>query len=188
MGRFFTSFDEAWSAFLQREEPLEDFYAPFPDEPDATVDAWLLVPGPAVTRAALDLQRAFANLPWLVMIPEHFLHVSLRDDVDWTQAPPLTLRYARVNCFHDAVVAEVQCDELRRFVGDPLFLPHLSVAYVAEPREPGAVREALVGVRDSVLGEETASEVLRCRVPVSKATLLQPWQVLERVRLEQTSR
>lgn len=30
MGRFFTSFDEAWEFFVDRETDLEDFFARFP--------------------------------------------------------------------------------------------------------------------------------------------------------------
>jgi len=48
MGELFTSFEESWEQFLERREPLEDFFvAGFDDR--ATDDyAWLTVPQPTV--------------------------------------------------------------------------------------------------------------------------------------------
>jgi hypothetical protein len=78
LGRFFTSFDEAWDYFTTRSEALEWFYGQFPDDEEFVAEGWIVEPPPEIKRAALHVQDVFAGLDWLAPIPEHFLHVWLR--------------------------------------------------------------------------------------------------------------
>ena len=55
MGGLFTSFDAAWEYFLERREPLEDFFVAEFDDRETDVDVWLIVPPPEVKRAALAI-------------------------------------------------------------------------------------------------------------------------------------
>lgn len=115
MGRFFTSFDEAWAAFLEREEPLEDFFGQFPEE-EAYLTVWLAVPGEAVRAEARAVQRELEGLDGLRMTPPHWLHVSLgagrEDEVEDVRDRvrrfgSFAADYGPVNCFHQAHVLEV---------------------------------------------------------------------------------
>jgi hypothetical protein len=65
----------------------------------------------------------------------------------------------------------------------PTFLPHLTVAVTRVEHEPGALREALLGLRGSVHEQQTVSEAKLVRFPAARSTLFQPWAVLETVRL-----
>lgn len=185
MGEWFTSFDDAWAYFVAREEPLESFYAALPDDPNAAIDGWLIEPPVAVKRGALRVQSELEEVLGLRVVPHHFLHVWLRGthgpDLDQIlELPPFELRFSRLNCFHDALVAEAESDELASVDAPPQFLPHLSLAYVELPIEPAPVRDALVPLRGTPLGSFVVDEILRVRVPIAKSTFLQPWTVTER--------
>jgi hypothetical protein len=126
VGRFFTSFDEAWRYFVAREEPLESFFAEFPDG-ESYVVTWLLSFDKALGPRVRAVQESFAPLDWITPQPEHFLHTSVaavavsdrrptneeigvaveRARQAWAAVEPFEVEYRRVNCFHDAVVVEV---------------------------------------------------------------------------------
>jgi 2'-5' RNA ligase len=135
MGRFFTSFDEAWQFFLQREEDLEDFFADFP-EGDSFILGWLLRLGDSLAHRVQDAQRALAHLEWITPLPGDFLHIGIagvacaarrptRDEVEvaherarraWAGTKSFQLSCRRLNCFHSAVVVEVRSDGPRALV------------------------------------------------------------------------
>jgi hypothetical protein len=129
MGRYFTDFDEAWQFFLNRDEPLEDFFAPFPGH-ESYVLCWLLEFEAGLVPRVRSAQRAFAPLSWITQQPEHFLHTSIapvavctrpptgaeitaaadRARRAWSGVQRFEVQYRRVNCFHDAVVVEAAGD------------------------------------------------------------------------------
>jgi 2'-5' RNA ligase len=126
VGRYFATFDEAWSFFLTREEPLEDFFEQSPEH-DSYVLCWLLAFDEALVARIRTAQRSFAALEWITPQPEHFLHTSIaavavspevpspeaiasaaeRARRAWSGVQRFDVHYRRVNCFHDAVVVEV---------------------------------------------------------------------------------
>jgi hypothetical protein len=208
MGRFFTSFDEAWEFFLTRETPLEDFFARFPLDEQCAL-GWLLPLEPTLRPAANDLQGSFAQLDWVTPFRETFFHVWLSDvplaghrptateiafaveraEEAWAGVEPFDLRYARINCFHDGVVVEVEGDGPRRLVRQlveagssrvPLdtFLPHLTLGVFNTPHEPAPLRQVLVPRAETALGEQRVSEAILCVVPASRTTILDPWEVV----------
>jgi hypothetical protein len=191
VGEWFTSFDDAWSSFLVRDEPLEPFFDRFPDDPSFVAEGWVIVPPPEVNRAALRVEGELEGLAGLTIVPHHFLHVWLwlRGDHDGPdldqllELPPFEVSLARLNCFHDAVVAEVESEELDRVDAPDTFLPHLSLAYAREPVDPGPVRETLLPLRDTALGTFVVDELVRVSLPAGRATILQPWTVVERFSL-----
>jgi hypothetical protein len=194
VGDFFTSFDDAWSHFSQRSEPLEDFYAEFPEDRSAHLEGWLVEPTPAIKDGAVEIQRELSHFDWLVPIPPHFLHiwVGVRERIGdawrgWHEVEHFAATYARVNCFHSAVVVEV-AGEMRRLVAGtpndaPIFLPHMTLAVVRRPASPDGLREALRPLRDSVLGEQIVCEAKLVRFPAARATLFRPWTVEQVVSL-----
>jgi 2'-5' RNA ligase len=182
MGRFFTSFDEAWQEFLVRTDPLEPFFDAFPDDEHAVIEGWVVEPPQAVKDEARRVQERLARFEWLAPVPDHFLHVWLAEEV----APGATVRAEAgpVTCFHDAVVAEVH-GGLARLVPDApqTFLPHLSLAYVREAHDPAELREALRPLRGEQLGAFEIDEVQRVRVPAARTTVTRPWQVVRTLAL-----
>jgi 2'-5' RNA ligase len=194
VGRLFTSFDEAWSDFAARDEPVEPFWDTLSEDDDATVDVWLLLPDEAIRDAAAAAQRPFAHLDWIAPLPRHFLHLTVAspgehaDGAAWRAAEPFELELGPVTCFHEAVVAEAHGEgprRLRELVGlpDDPYLPHLSLGYFRKAADPAALREALLPERTRPLGGTRVREVVLCRVLVGRATLFTPWQVVERVQL-----
>jgi hypothetical protein len=199
VGRFFSSFDEAWAAFLERDEPLEDFFGRFPEE-DAYLTVWLALPGPAVQAEVTAVQQTLAGIEGLRLTPTHWLHVSLgrgrEDDLDQVRERlrdfgSFNAEYGPANCFHEALVLEVHSDRMKDLAGaiDPerdlkLFLPHASVAYVAGTPEPGPSREKLIPLRNRQPVRERISEVQLCVVPVARRSLLSPWRVAAVVPLD----
>jgi 2'-5' RNA ligase len=205
VGELFRSFGESWSSFLAREEPLESFVDRLPADETATVAVWLVPVDRRVASAVASVQRRLPSLPWLRPLPAHFLHVTLashgfagaRDRIPelarrgraaLRELEPFALALPRLNCFHDAVVAEVESEGVReaaaRLGADPdRFLPHLSLAYTTAPGPPAALRAALLRMRETDLGRQQAREVLLCLVPASRTTILEPWTVAERVAL-----
>jgi hypothetical protein len=195
VGRFFTSFDEAWEYFLARGEPLEWFFGEFPEDEEFVAEGWVIVPPGEIKRAALELQGAFARFKWLAPIPEHFLHVGLGGAVSLAGRPQ-ELRhsrafeavYRRVNCFHSAVVVEVDAPQLRNLVADTqvdasTFLPHMTIGVTREEHDPEDLRRSLLPVRNVQLGVGEVIELTHIRFPSAQTTLLQPWTVIETVPL-----
>jgi hypothetical protein len=195
VGRLFTSFESAWEYFLARREPLERFFDQFPLDPDFEAECWIVEPHDGIKRAAGDLQRAFAGLGWIVPVPKHFLHVALGTVEALTGRPErlrnsgvFEARYHRVNCFHSAIVIEVETAGLHRFiegtqVDAATFLPHMTIGVTRAERDPGELRQELLPLRDCRLGVGTVTELKRVRFPAAQATLLRPWTVVETVPL-----
>jgi 2'-5' RNA ligase len=181
VGEWFTSFDDAWEAFLRRDEPLESFWDGFADDPDTVIDAWLIVPPADVKRAALRVQGELEEVRGLRIVPHDFLHVALPHGAEFDG--PFEVSVAGVNCFHCAAVAEVASPALDRLDAPETFLPHLSLAYVEAPIDPAPVRDVLAPIRATELGSFVVEEIVRVRVPAAKATILDPWTVVERMRL-----
>jgi 2'-5' RNA ligase len=129
VGRYFATFEEAWSFFLTREEPLEEFFGRLPDH-ESYILCWLLPFERSLVPRIQTAQRSFAALEWIDPQPEHFLHTSIAavavsprrptaDEITaaaeaarraWSGVQPFDVHYRRVNCFHDAVVVEVSGD------------------------------------------------------------------------------
>jgi hypothetical protein len=177
----FTSFEDAWEAFLRRHEPLESFWGELADDAGAFVDAWLIVPPPELKRVAMRVQGELEDVRGLRIVPHHFLHVSLPHVHQLEE--PFEISVVRVNCFPAAVVAEVASATLGAVDTPETFLPHLSLAYVERPVEPGPVRAIVEPLRDTSFGSFVVDEVVRVRVPAAKATILEPWTVVERLSL-----
>jgi hypothetical protein len=194
LGEFFSSFEDAWTSFVTRQEPLESFYDQFPDDPDYVVSGWLLEPSAEVRAAALDLQARLAPVEWLDPTPEHFLHTWIGLDSRigdaaraWAELPRFRATYERVNCFHTAVVLEVG-GRFRELVAGtpndvPTFLPHLTVAVVREPRPPGELQDLLIPLRDATFGEQDVDAVSLVSFPCGRTTVYQPWTLERRVTL-----
>jgi hypothetical protein len=113
VGEFFTSFDAAWSAFLERREPLEWFFGDFAEDEGSVAEGWLVEAPAHVKEGAVELQDALAHLDWLTPVPDHFLHVWLAGPGTmgnayerWADVRPFAAEFRRVNCFHSAVVVE----------------------------------------------------------------------------------
>jgi len=167
-------------------------FAPLPAEADATILVWVVVPPPEVRAVTAGVQRAFAGISGVALLPSHFLHVTVgRADGEappegWAVIEPFRVEYRRVGCFHEAVFGEVHGEGLGRLaaplVGRP-YLPHLSLGYLREPTRPAELREALRPLRERSLGEQLVDEVTLVRVPFSRTTLLDPWTVLTTYRL-----
>jgi hypothetical protein len=135
MGRLFTSFDEAWQFFLNRQEELEDFFASFP-EAGTFLLGWLLQLDDALVPAVQQAQAAFARLDGITPQPDHFLHTGLggvslgprrptpeeiraaleQAERAWASTEAFDVAYGRINCFHSAVVVEVEGDGPRTLV------------------------------------------------------------------------
>jgi len=208
VGEFFTSFDEAWAFFLDRDDELEDFFAQFP-APDHYILGWLLPAARELHPAVAPIQEAVSRLDWVTPFPAHFLHVwisavsasprppeaaaiaSALEGAEraWADVDAFDLVYRRVNCFHDAVVAETRGDGPRRLltrlvdegmsrVALDTFLPHLTLATFNAPHDPRPLRERLVPFREVELGEQRVSEAVLCVLPASRTTLLEPWEVV----------
>jgi hypothetical protein len=196
VGRLFTSFEEAWSEFLAREEPLADFFASLPPE-EAFLTTWLALPGEAVRAEARAVQEELA-VDGLRLIPGHFLHVSLGSqsaDLDAARKRlagfgSFEARYGPVSCFPDAPILEARSERfialaaaLGREQDFDVFLPHLSLGYFEGPPVT-PVREAIVRLRDREPVSEAISEVHLCVVPVARGEILSPWSVAGVVPLD----
>jgi hypothetical protein len=180
---WFTSFEDAWAAFLRRGVPLESFWDEFADDPDAVLEGLLIVPPPALKRAALRVQGELEEVAGLRIVPHHFLHVALPHDDEVLELEPFEVAVARLNCFPRAIVAEVQSAALDGLDAPATFLPHLSLAYVETPIDPGPVREVLEPLRVTELGSFVVEEIVHVRIPAAKSTVLSPWTVAERTSL-----
>ena len=182
MGGYFTSFDDAWRAFISRTEPLESFYEEFAGSAfDGEV--WVIQPTPEVKRAALRVQGELEWFDFLELVPHHFLHVSVPAAAVREFDEPIELGYRRVGCFHTAVVAEVDSPALRALDPEPTFLPHMTLAVVRRPAPPGELRRVLEPLRDTVFGRQRVDEVMRVHVELSRERGLQPWTVMDRLQV-----
>jgi hypothetical protein len=180
---WFTSFDDAWAAFLCRDGALESFWDGLADDPGAVLEAWLIVPPHELKRAVLRVQGTLEEVAGLRVVPHHFLHVSLPHDDAVLELEPFEVAVARLNCFPRAIVAEVESAALDGLDAPATFLPHLSLAYVEAPIDPGPVREVLEPLRATELGSFVVGEIVRVAVPAAKSTVLSPWTVVERTSL-----
>ena len=221
MGRFFASFEQAWEFCLHREEDLEDFFALFPDD-DAFLLGWLLQMDAALVPAMQEVKRSFSHLDWITPQPDHFLHTWLggvalapqlpspgeieialeRAERAWEGFPSFDISYKRVNCFHRAVVVEVEGNGARNLVEKlveadywdnlPIsgalarvqmetFLPHVTIGTVKRPNDPEPLRRALTPLRDAHLGRQRVSEATLCIAPASRRTILDPWRAVASV-------
>ena len=194
MGELFTSFDDAWSYFLRREEPLETFYDDFPEDEDSLLAGWVVEPAPEVKKRAAALQAALSHLEWVVPVPGHFLHVWIglvdRIDTGWTRWPEIeafSISYARVNCFHSAVIVEVEGPVRWLVEGTsndvPAYLPHMTIAITRDARPAKDIREALLPLRGISLGTQIVREVKLVEFPAARSTLLRPWTLQQIVAL-----
>jgi hypothetical protein len=196
VGRLFTSFEETWSEFLAREEPLGDFFASLPRE-EAYLTTWLALPGEAVQAEARAVQEELA-VDGLRLVPDHFLHVSLgAQSADLEAARerlagfgPFEAVYGPVSCFPDAPILEARSERfidlataLGREQDFDVFLPHLSLGYFEGPPVT-PVREAIVRLRDREPVSETISEAHLCVVPIARSEILSPWSVAGVVSLD----
>jgi 2'-5' RNA ligase len=142
-----------------------------PEDESATVDVWIFEPSDEVRAAVAEVQAAFAHLPWIVPTPASFLHVTVHEPLP---TPPFEAVYRRVNCFHEAVIVEVESEALGGF------LPHLTVGYVREPGPASDLRAAVAPLRDLDVGRQIVRELKKVRAPASRTTVLQPWTVMQR--------
>lgn len=164
MPRRYSSFDDAWRDFVSDDDYLESFFVAH----SGPVETWWVVPPPEVERAALRLQSELEGCDFLLLLPHDWLHVTVPRPVTGAE-----LRYARVNCFPDAVVVEV--DGLPR---ERTFLPHMTLALVTRPVHPQELRERLLPLRDVVLGEQRVAETLRVSLELTPE--LEGYRVLDR--------
>ena len=195
MGEFFTSFENAWAAFLERREPLEWLFGDFPEDETSVAQGWLVEAPTNVKGPAVELQRALAHLEWLAPVPEHFLHVwlggpvTIGDAADrWHEVLPFEVEFRRVNCFHSAVVVEASTDGFDRLVHgssvDPsTFLPHMTIAVTCEEHDPEPLRDVLVSRRETSLGRAVVDAVRLVSFPAARTTLFTPWQAIQTIRL-----
>jgi hypothetical protein len=183
-GKLFESFDEAWESFLRRREPLEDFFSGFPAD-EFEDDAWVIEPSPAIKSAAAELQRPLAEIDWLRLLPEHFLHVSLPvPGPELRGRGPFELEYRGVTCFHETVVVQVDAPSLGAIDPRPTFLPHMTLAITTREGPPDELRDIVIGMRAATLGRDEATEAIRIAFPFSRERLLEPWTVQERIQLK----
>ena len=182
MGEYFQSFADAWAAFLTRTEPLESFYDEFTGGAfDGEV--WVIAPTPEVKRAALRVQGELERFDFLELVPHHFLHVSVPHAAVHEFKEPIDLEYRLVNCFHTAIVAEIDAPALRALDPAPTFLPHMTLAVVRRPEAPDELRRVLMPLRDTVFGRQRVDEVMRIHVDLSRERGLQPWTVVDRLQV-----
>lgn len=225
MPQLFTSFEEAWGFFLDRRDPLEDFFAQFPEE-DVFLLGWLIRFDQQLIPAVPDVQAAFSHLEWVVPQPDHFLHAWLgggaflrrrptaqevasavhQAERSWKEASDFDVTYHRINCFHTAVVVEVEGEGPRLLVeklveddywgkvqiegalplpgvGMETYLPHLTIGIVRGANDPGLLREALIPLRESTLGRQRVGDASLCLMPASRTTILSPWEVVGSIPL-----
>ena len=210
MGEFFASFEASWRYFLQREEPLEVFTDQFPAS-RGLLAGWFIALDPSLGPALEALQSALRPVAWLRPYPLPLQHVwlgSLGWGTSWPDASidgwlehgrkalrglrPFIVTYPRLNCFHNAVVAEADADRdqlpdlARRLMPNEdlaTFLPHLAVALPTAAGDPQELRDVLVPLRENLLGQQTVAAIGLGIVPLSRHDVLQPWTVPGSVQL-----
>jgi 2'-5' RNA ligase len=134
-----------------------------------------------------------------VPVPDHFLHVSVGEpgDLDvrgaeraWRDVEPFELAYLQANCFHEAAIIEAHGEGVEMLVERAfpnadlsLLLPHMSIGYVRRSEFADELRKALKPFRDVDFGGGMVDEIFLCEVPAARSTFLQPWSVLDSVKL-----
>jgi 2'-5' RNA ligase len=201
MGELFRSFDEAWAYFLARSEPMETLAPPF-GAPWTL--AWLVSIAPELVPRLVELQAPLARLPFLRLMPSHYLHLTvalvgpadavppvgeclLAAERAWRDVSAFDISLAHVNCFHEAVVVEVapeRWDLPELLAGRPLdfLLPHVTLAGT-DGGDPEQLREVVVPLRDADVGLQRVTRVELCLVPTAPERFLDPWQVVGAVDL-----
>jgi len=182
----------------------------FPASP-RVLAGWFIALDPALWPAMEALQRSLRPVEWLRPYPVHLQHLWL-GSLGWAASwPPAAIAewlergrealrdlgtfavdFPRLNCFHNAVVAEAAGDEgrlaelARRLLPGAdmsTFLPHLAVALPTAAGDPRELREILVPLRETDLGRQTVDRVRLGLVPLSRRDVLQPWTVPASIRL-----
>ena len=200
IGKWFESYDEAWTHLLTRETPLEDFWAALPEREGSILALWLIEPPPQVKDAVHDLLARLGELERVAVVPEHFLHISIQgvahdpapsrvrvllDEAReiWAEEPGCEIVLQHANCFHDAAVVEAHTEGVPRLLGalNPdadlrVALPHMTVAYLHSPSVV-SIRHALNEFRGREFGSFHAAGVRLCLIPIARSTFLCPWEV-----------
>jgi hypothetical protein len=160
------------------------------------LEGWVVEPSREVKAVAAGVQESLRCFDWIELVPEHFLHVWLgaperlgAGPQRWADLAPFEISYARVNCFHSAVVVEVT-QPLRRLVDGspndlPEFLPHMTVGVTRVEHAAGDLRGTLTELRETDFGAEVVSQAKLVRFRAAQSTLFEPWEVVETVRLGQ---
>jgi hypothetical protein len=141
----------------------------------------VIQPTPEIKRAALRVQGELEAFDFLELVPHHFLHVSVPPAAVREFKEPIDLDCARVNCFHTAVVAEVEAPALRALDPTPVFLPHMTLAVVRRPAAADVLRSTLERLRETSFGRQRVDEILRIHVELTRERGLQPWTIVDRV-------
>ena len=200
IGKWFESYDEAWSYFLARETALEDFWSVLPKHEGSILAGWLIEPPSQAKDAVHDLLARLGKVEGVAVVPSHFLHIwihgvahdptadrmsELVDEAREAWAGrgscEITLRHA--NCFHDAAVIEAHTDGVPRLLAalNPdadlrVALPHMTVAYLRSP-SAASVRDVLGDFRGEEFGSFRADNVRLCLIPFARSTFMCPWKV-----------
>ena len=200
IGRLFESYDEAWSYFLSRETPLEDFWSGLPERDGSVLAGWLIEPPPQAKDTVHDLLARMGEVEGVVAAPRHFLHIWIAGvaldptpervtalvDVAreaWSEQRSFDIALRRANCFHDAAVVEAHTDGVPGLLAalDPdadlrVALPHLTVGYLRSP-SLASMRDALEDFRDGEFASFNADSVRLCLIPIGRSTFTRPWQL-----------
>jgi 2'-5' RNA ligase len=200
IGKWFESYDEAWSYFLERETPLEDFWSALP-EPDGSILAgWLIEPPPHVKDAVRELLVRLGKVGRVAAVPRHFLHIWIHgvahdpsaervsELVDtarevWAEQRSCEIALRHANCFHDAAVVEAHTNGVPRLLAalNPdadlrVALPHMTVGYLRSP-SAASMRDVLADFRAKEFGSFHAANVRLCLIPIARSTFMRPWKV-----------
>lgn len=210
IGKWFESYEEAWSCFLARDEPLEDFWSNLSEADSSFLAGWLIKPPAAVKDAVSPLLVRLAELAGVSAVPGHFAHVwihGVAEDPDparvielvaaardgWASADGFDIAFRCANCFHDAAVVEAHTEGVAQLLQalNPkadlrVVLPHMTVAYLRSPL-PGPLRAALQDFRDQDFGTFHVHDVNLCLVPIARSTFLRPWEVAATISLSRPS-
>jgi 2'-5' RNA ligase len=200
IGKWFESYDEAWSYLLARETPLEDFWSVLPEPEGSILAGWLIEPPPRVKDTVRDLLARLGRVEGVAAVPRHFLHIwihgvahdptadrisELADEARevWAEqgSCEIALRYA--NCFHDAAVVEAHTDGVPRLLAAlkpdadlRVALPHMSLGYLRSP-SAASIRDVLEDFRGEEFGSFHADNVRLCLIPIARSTFMRPWKV-----------
>jgi 2'-5' RNA ligase len=200
IGRLFESYDEAWSYFLSRETPLEDFWSALPERDGSILAGWLIEAPLHVKDAVDDLLARLGEVEGVVAAPKHFLHIwiagvaldPMPDRVTalvdaareaWSGQRSFGIALRRANCFHDAAVVEAHTDGVPRLLAalDPaadlrVALPHMTVGYLQSP-SVASMRDALEDFRDREFASFNTDSVRLCLIPIARSTFTRPWEL-----------
>ncbi|HEX9379606.1 MAG TPA: hypothetical protein VF872_08445 [Gaiellaceae bacterium] len=200
IGKWFESYDEAWSYFLAREAPLEDFWSVLPEPEGSILAGWLVEPPPQVKDAVRDLLARLEKVDRVAAVPPHYLHIwihgvahdptadRMSELVDeareiWAEQGSCEIALRHANCFHDAAVVEAHTDGVPRLLAalNPdadlrVALPHMTVGYLRSP-SAASMRDVLEDFRGEEFGSFHADNVQLCLIPFARSTFMRPWEV-----------